>query len=90
MDKLVGICCCPGNSYLNTEEQLMSVFNLGLTNLALTIDPDTSKWLQEKVLGGCSAMKMIRAAVDAYDKAHSKAVAVLTCQAKEMENDGKS
>eukprot|EP00957_Ditylum_brightwellii_P051806 3928780-Ditylum_brightwellii.AAC.1 len=79
MDKLVGIHCCPGNSYLNTEEQLMSVLNLGLTNLALNIDPDTPKWLQEEVLGDCSSMKMIRAAVDAYDKEHPKAVAVLTC-----------
>eukprot|EP00957_Ditylum_brightwellii_P153760 11703235-Ditylum_brightwellii.AAC.1 len=79
MDKLVGICCCPGNSYLNTEEQLMSVLNLGLTNLALTIDPDTPKWLQEEVLGYCSSMKMICAAVDAYNKEHSNNVAVLTC-----------
>eukprot|EP00957_Ditylum_brightwellii_P125238 9546837-Ditylum_brightwellii.AAC.1 len=79
MDKLVRICCCPASSYLNTEEQLMSVLNLGLNILALTIDPDTPKWLQEEVLKDCSSMKMIRAAVDAYDKEHPKAVAVLPC-----------
>eukprot|EP00957_Ditylum_brightwellii_P130798 9977948-Ditylum_brightwellii.AAC.1 len=68
----------------------MPVLNLGLTNLALTIDPDTPKWLQEEVLGYCSSMKMIRDSVDAYGKEHPKAVAVLTRQAKEIENDGKS
>eukprot|EP00957_Ditylum_brightwellii_P081744 6218632-Ditylum_brightwellii.AAC.1 len=68
----------------------MSVLNLGLTNLALTIDHDMPKWLQEEVLRYCSSMKMIRAAADAYDKEHPKDVVVFTCQAKEMENDGKS
>eukprot|EP00957_Ditylum_brightwellii_P054957 4165127-Ditylum_brightwellii.AAC.1 len=64
--------------FLNTQLSLLAIFLLGemdkLVGICCCPDPDMPKWLQEGILGDCSSMRMIHAAVDAYDKEHPKAV----------------
>ena len=77
MDKLSSIRGCPGLSYLNTAERAMLVLNLGLANLALSIDPNADEWLLNEVLAGTSSMKAVRAAVNQYAIELPKAITVL-------------
>ena len=55
-DKLCAAYGCPGHSYLNTVERCMSILNLGLTNLSLTMDPEAPEWFHD-FLNGNNSMK---------------------------------
>ena len=69
VDKIIAIRCCPGLSYLNTKDRVMSVLHLGLANLALRIDP--CEWLLDAVLANMSSMKAVRMTVSEYDITNS-------------------
>ena len=77
MDKLTVVRGCPNLSYLNTCERAMSLLNIGLSALALRMDPNTDDWLLEEVLAGSSSMKAVRKAIEEYDAAVPAALETL-------------
>ena len=46
----------------------MSILNIGLSALSLTLDPNCDEWLIKEVLAGASSMKTVRKNIEDYDK----------------------
>ena len=91
MDKLVAVRGCPGHSYLNTVERCMSILNLGLANLALSLDPEAPDWVFDLIEGN-NSMKKIREEVAQYDAELKKAIQHLerlTIRKRTREEQGK-
>eukprot|EP00957_Ditylum_brightwellii_P177783 13542244-Ditylum_brightwellii.AAC.1 len=86
-DKIFGYCCCPGYSYLNTVERAMSIANIALASLAVSIDPDAPDWIM-KVLSGQSS-KQVCDVVYQYDNDLERAIKFKTENLfrNEMAND---
>ena len=83
MDKLTATRGCPGSSYLNTAERLMSLLNIGLSSLALMLDPNTPQWLRD-ILHGLGSMKAIRKALADYDDIMQHAIDALERRVRRM------
>ena len=66
MDTLLETSGFPGISYLNTCDREMSLINIGLSSLALSLDVGKDKWLMKKVLSGAMSMETIRSAISEY------------------------
>ena len=66
IDKLVATHSCPGLSYLKTMERAMAILNIGLSVLALSVDPNTEKWLMYKVLKVAISTKEVRDDIKQY------------------------
>lgn len=73
MDRLTAIRVCPGHSYLNTVECCMAILNLGLSNLALSLDPNMPLWIRS-ILCSCNSMKQVRKEIGRYDADLQKAI----------------
>lgn len=83
MDKLTATRGCPGSSYLNTAERLMSLLNIGLSSLSLMLDPNTPQWLRD-ILHGLGSMKAIRKALADYDDIMQHAIDALERRVRRM------
>lgn len=62
LDMLVAINTCPGNSWANPPERIMSILNIALYGVSLARDEMDSR--NEKLLRRCSNMKEIREKAD--------------------------
>ena len=71
---------CPGLSYLNTCKRPMSLLNIGLSSLAVSLDVVEDKWLMTEVLSGAMSMKTVRAAMSEYDLELPKLIEALQRQ----------
>ncbi len=84
VDKMTATRCCPGLSFLNIVERAMSLVNMGISSLALAIDPDADKFLVEEVIKGMSSMKNVRDSIADYDEAVEVAIQILERQLNQL------
>eukprot|EP00957_Ditylum_brightwellii_P149249 11366468-Ditylum_brightwellii.AAC.1 len=77
MDKLTATRCCSELPFLNTTERAMSLLNIGLSVLSLTIDPNADNWLLEYVINGMILMKMVMENIDDYNNTYAKEIKIL-------------
>ena len=60
----------------------MDILNVGLSGLALLIDPNTEEWLLSGVLKGAMSMKALRNSIEKYDTELPLAIEVLELRAQ--------
>lgn len=87
MDKLDILRGYPGLSFLNPAEQVMSILNLGLANMALQINQYTLIWL-DGLLKGVQSMAVVRCEIYAYDAELPKVIAYLQRKQAEANDSG--
>ena len=87
MNTLVETCSCPGIFYLNTCERAMSLLNIGLSSLALSLDIGEDEWLMIEVLSVAMSMKAVRNAISEYDLELPKSIEDLQCQLIGLKNN---
>ena len=77
MDKLTATRCCARLSYLNTLEHVISLLNIALLALSLTIDPNVDDWLLKHVINNIFSMKSVKESIKSYDIAYACAITIL-------------
>ena len=55
----------------------MSILNIGLSGLVLTIDSCIIKWFKNEVLNGLNLMASVRDSIEKYDNAYPVAIDIL-------------
>ena len=71
---------CPGILYLKTCEREISLLNIRLLSLELSLDVGKDEWLMRKVLSGEMSTKTVRYAISEYDLELPKLIEALQRQ----------